>query len=80
MSFLCHVMHTCPSDLLMLRACKHSACHTCEFLAEGRCNRGSFDQRCFADGLQVLYFRDTVVVNKVIVLFGSGEGAVDLVG
>lgn len=51
---------------------------TCEFLAEWGCDGRRLDQRCLADVLQVLDFRDAVVVDKVIVFLGGGEGSVDL--
>lgn len=53
---------------------------TCEFLAEWRSDGGGFDQRCLANVLQILDLRHTVVVDKVIVFFGCGEGSVDLLG
>lgn len=56
-----------------------SANLTCEFLAERRCDGGGFDQRCLADVFQILDLRHAVVVDKVIVFFGCGEGSVDLV-
>lgn len=56
-----------------------SVCVTCKFLAEWRCDGGGFDQRCLADVFQILDLRHTVVVDKVIVFFGRGEGSVDLV-
>ena len=52
---------------------------TCEFLAEWRCDGSGFDQCGLADMLEILDFRNTVVVNKVVVFFGCGEGSVDLV-
>lgn len=52
---------------------------TCEFLAEWRCYGGGFDQRGLADVFQILDLRHAVMVDKVIVFFGCGEGSVDLV-
>lgn len=52
---------------------------TCELLADGRGDGGSFDQRCLADGLQVLHLGHAVVVDEVVVLLGRDECSVDLV-
>lgn len=52
---------------------------TCEFLADWRCDGSGFDQRCLANMLQVLDLRHTIMVDKVIVFFGCGEGTIYLV-
>lgn len=52
---------------------------TCEFLAEWRCDGGGFDQSCLANVFYILDLRHAVVVDKVIVFSGCGEGSVYLV-
>lgn len=52
---------------------------TCEFLTEWRCDGGGSDQRCFADVFQIFDLGHAVVVDKVIVFFGCGEGSVDFI-
>lgn len=54
-------------------------CLTCELLADGRGDGGGFDQRCLANGLQVLHLGHAVVVDEVVVLLGRDERSVDLV-
>lgn len=52
-------------------------CLTCEFLAELSCDGGCFDQRRLANVFEILDFGHAVVVDKIVVFFGRGEGSVD---
>ena len=72
------VLHLCQS-FMTFGNCWVSVYHTCEFLAEWHCDGSGFDQCCLADMLQILDVRNTVMVDKIVVFFGSGERSVDLV-
>lgn len=64
---------------LILSICEVCEYLTCEFLAEWRCDGSGSDQSCLADVFQILDFRHTVMIDKVIVFFGCSESSVDLV-
>lgn len=74
MNFDGHVFHKVTITL-----CTPHTSLTSEFLTEGNNNWSGLHKTGFSNGLQVFQVRNPVMVNEVIVFFGSCKCTVDFV-